>query len=387
MAIADRALANMDRAIKSDATRVVYMHRIGEYKNFVGAKTYTDLLNGKAKQIEDKIISYVDWLQKDKKVVPKTIRLAVSAVRLFYVSNRVALNWEWLRSMLPAVDKVTDDRLYTKDELKLIYNKCDERKRVMFLLLLSSGIRIGALPLLKVKDLERIKEYGLYKISVYSGTKSKYISFCTPEASEAVDYYLEYRRQRGEKVTGESPLIVKQYARSTAKGEEPKVHPITLEGCIAVLDDLIYDAGVRKKGDGRKRKEIMRFHAWRKACNSAMIKAGVHPFVKERILGHTVGLDDSYGRLSDADLLEGYLKAVPELTISDAPELQRQVRELEVKAADIDTMKAAYLKLKADNEQLTVMADKRYLTLEAMERRIIELAGEVRNLKEKKGSQ
>jgi len=338
---ADSALVNMQRAIKTEATEIVYLHRIGEFKAFMEAHDYTDLLKDDARTIENSIISYVDSLS-ERGLAAKTIRLAVSAVRLFYVSNRVALNWEWLRSMLPAIDKVAEDRLYTTDELNAILQKCDERKRVMFLLLLSTGMRIGGLPGLKVGDLEKIEKYGLYSVRVYSGTKERYTSFTTPEAAQAIDYYLDYRRRRGERITPSSPLIRKQFSQEKAN----EVESMTLEGCIAVLDDLIYDAGVRQKGDGRKRKQVMRFHAWRKACNSAMIKAGVHPFIKEKILGHTVGLDNSYGRLSDDELLEGYLKAVPLLTISEEPKLKEEVERLKVKVENIDELRQRYLDIK-----------------------------------------
>jgi len=354
----DKALGNMVRAIRAETTKVVYLHRLGEFKSFMGAHEYGELLKDDARTIENSIISYVDSLT-ERGLTAKTIRLAVSAVRLFYVSNRVALNWEWLRSMLPAVDKVAEDRLYTKDELWAILQKCDERKRVMFLLLLSSGMRIGALPGLKIGDLEKIEKYALYKVNVYAGTKSKYVTFTTPECTQAVDYYLDYRRRRGETITAASPLIRKQFSQEKAN----VVEPMTLEGCIAVLDDLIYDAGVRQKGDGRKRKEVMRFHAWRKACNSAMIKAGVHPFIKEKILGHTVGLDDSYGRLNDNELLEGYLKAVPLLTISEEPKLKQEVERLKTESEDIDAIKRSYLDMKLQLEKEKLERERLYVML------------------------
>jgi hypothetical protein len=60
-------------------------------------------------------------------------------------------------------------------------DKCDERKRVMILLLASTGTRISALPLLKVKHLVRVLDSSsssssiMYQISVYAGTPGQYI--------------------------------------------------------------------------------------------------------------------------------------------------------------------------------------------------------------------
>ena len=356
----DKALANMERAIKAKATKVVYMHRIREFKEQMKAKTYSDLLNIEKEKLEDSIASYIDWLN-GRKLAAKTIRLCMSAIRLFYVSNRKELNWEWIHKQLPSVDKQTEDRLYAKEELRRTLDKCDERKRVMFLLLYSTGMRIGALPGLKIGDLTKIEEHALYKIKVYAGTKSQYITFSTPECAQAIDGYLQYRRERGEVLKPSSPLIRKQFNR-----ERPNdVEPMSLEAIVAVLDDLIYDAGLRKKGERYKRQEVMRFHAWRKACNTAMIEAGVNAVDKEMMLGHRVGLENSYYRPSDAKLLTEYLKAIDQLSISEEKQLRHQVEKLKTEVSDIELMKKSYLELKLQADQkevihtdaLTQMAD------------------------------
>ena len=43
-------------------------------------------------------------------------------------------------------------------------------------------VRIGALPSLKIGDLERIDN--MYKVRVYPGEKEEYITFTTPECSK-----------------------------------------------------------------------------------------------------------------------------------------------------------------------------------------------------------
>ena len=46
------------------------------------------------------------------------------------------------------------------------------------------------------------------------------------------------------------------------------------------------------------------------------------------LLGHKIGLSSSYYRPSESELLEEYLRVIPELTISDENRLQKQVQEL-----------------------------------------------------------
>ena len=49
------------------------------------------------------------------------------------------------------------------------------------------------------------------------------------------------------------------------------------------------------------------------------------------LLGHKIGLSSSYYRPSEAELLEEYLRVVPELTINEENRLSRQVQELKEK--------------------------------------------------------
>ncbi len=78
------------------------------------------------------------------------------------------------------------------------FNPCDlSYLKPAFLILASSGIRIGALDLLKVGDLEKIAN--VYRINVYSGDREDYITFTTPERTKEIDYYLDYRKRHDKK--------------------------------------------------------------------------------------------------------------------------------------------------------------------------------------------
>jgi hypothetical protein len=77
-------------------------------------------------------------------------------------------------------------------------------------LMVSTGMRIGAIPGLRVCDLTPIPEYNLYKIDVYaSSRKDAYSTFCTPECRKAIESYQDYRRRLGENIilTSKSPLV------------------------------------------------------------------------------------------------------------------------------------------------------------------------------------
>ena len=71
-------------------------------------------------------------------------------------------------------------------------------------------MRIGALPSIKISDLERIDK--LYKLNVYAGDREEYFTFTTPECAKEIDSYLEYRKKRGETIGKDSYLIVRKFS-------------------------------------------------------------------------------------------------------------------------------------------------------------------------------
>lgn len=77
-------------------------------------------------------------------------------------------------------------------EIKKVLDFSDQRIKTPFLILASSGMRIGALRLLKVGDSEKIAN--VYRINVYSGDREDYITFTTPECAKESDYHLDFRK-------------------------------------------------------------------------------------------------------------------------------------------------------------------------------------------------
>ncbi len=90
---------------------------------------------------------------------------------------------EWNKVELPKTIKVERDRLPTKEEVRIILGGANLAEKVMVLMLISSGIRIGALLGLKLKDINTDLECPMIKINPDLSKNSQgYITFITPES-------------------------------------------------------------------------------------------------------------------------------------------------------------------------------------------------------------
>jgi integrase len=86
--------------------------------------------------------------------------------------NDVELKWNKINSFKAEFHNIVEDRPYTREEIKMLVDRADLRNKAIILLLASSGIRVGAVPELRIKDLTAVDEHQLYQISVYKKSKS-----------------------------------------------------------------------------------------------------------------------------------------------------------------------------------------------------------------------
>jgi integrase len=301
--------------------------------------------------VQSHIIEYIRWL-REKGLSWQTCVIRAAALKHFYEMNDIVLNWKKINRFVGEKMRTVKDRPYTREEIRKMLDKCDERKRVMILLLASTGIRIGALPLLKLRHLTKEVKHDLYQVTVYEGTSSQYVTFCTPECTRAIDEYKEYRIRYGEKLTPESPLIREQFDKNDQFRSVRGKH-VARSTLMSTIREIIYDAGLRShmsspspslqpETEGRatttttiaKRKEVMQIHGLRKFYDTATTQAGVHPLYVEMLLGHDIALKGSYFKPTEKDLLEGngkmlgYLAAIDALTINEENRLKHEVVEL-----------------------------------------------------------
>jgi integrase len=109
----------------------------------------------------------------------------------------------------------------------------------------------------------------------------------------------------------------------------------------------LHSIGIRKD---KKRRHEFSVHGFRKYFKTRAEQSGMKPINVEILMGHSVGISDSYYRPTETEIVQDYLKAVDALTMSQEKQLRHEVEKLKVENAEIDIMKKCYLDIRLEVE-------------------------------------
>jgi integrase len=313
---------------------------------------YTRLIDGRdIKIIQADIIDWITHMKDTVGLSPASINLYVAAVKHFYTMNDVTLNTKRINAFKPEFRNVVEDQPYTREQIKTILDKAEQRNRAIILLLSSSGMRVGALTNLKVGDLTPVDKYQIYQIQVYKRSRSKYTTFCTPEARKEIDLHLQYRKRYGESITDKSPVFRTRFNHDDQFRAANKIKALTTSGIKCMINELLNVSGVRpsaKMVEGMKHTSnhtnLMELHGLRKFFDTTCTSAGMSSLYTELLMGHDVGLKGRYTKLTPEELLEGndknlgYVLVMERLVICEENRLRRRVETLQIEKDKIQEL-------------------------------------------------
>jgi hypothetical protein len=335
-------------AIRSQVTKDYYLRRLRIFFNHIdllpdrSMEERCNLFAAKGNKDPNWAFSCtVKFLQYQKERVEReeitgaTLRNFVKAIKLFCEMSDVTISWKKINRGLPKIRRFADDRAPTIEEIQKISEYPDRRIKGIVYTMASSGIRLGAWDYVRWKHIQPIKRDGKIvaaKIIVYAGNDEEYFSFITPEAYCELEGWMTYREEAGEKIDGNSWLMRQlwntkegHYHHGTIK-EAAKLKP---SGVKRLIEDALWTQGIRKKADLRRnRYEFQADHGLRKWFKTRCEIARMKSINIEKLMGHSIGISDSYYRATESEFLEDYLKAVPMLTISAEIRLQRDMAEM-----------------------------------------------------------
>lgn len=250
---------------------------------------------------------------------PSYIRINANAIRSFYRHNRANLH---LIKRLESYN-VWDTDAASKEQIQAMYNIADAKERAMLLFQYHSGLRNDTIAKLTLGDIGRRTpisskifldpEQAPVVIQIppekAKERPSHYRSFLSKEVIEALNVYLELRKQgkvaRGakpENLTPSSPVFRATLAK--------KIKPMTPSAISTVISRLAKRAGFLN----------VTSHSLRRSFQTTSESAGVPPNWIKLMMGHKLpGVEGSYSKPSIEQLRKAYKeKAEPALSIGEA---------------------------------------------------------------------
>lgn len=296
--------------------------------------------------------SLIDWiLGKKGKLAGSTIYARTAPVKSFLDFNGAGLNWSKLRKVAPQAIHVGRDRAPTLEELRKLLSVCSVRERAIVLIMVSSGIRIGAFDWLRLGHVKRL-DNGAYKMKVYPGEPQEYDCFFSPEGGAALEEYLASRERTGERLGPESPLIRDKWF-AEYKGDEKRHYqnpseaiPMTSRSLKALLRRQWIKCGLKTPN---QKSEFKIAHGTRKYFKTQATRGVGKELSVEVLMGHKL----NYFKPTEAELFEEYMKAVPYLTVGESYQLKQELETTQEKhGRDYKESRFEILDLKDRYEQL-----------------------------------
>lgn len=346
------AYRNFITSLRSASTKhsySMYLFRflaLPQYKD----KTIDEILQTNPKILEGDIIENILLMRQNEDLSYSSTSLFLASLHHFFSINDVILNRKKINKFIGDHQSKHEYRSYTIDEISRLLSLQDERGSAIVLLMASTGMRVGALPDLKLKHLKKwtidadTPTAYVYQITVYANSpKSKYITFCTPECAKAIDVYLEMRKRHDESslkrdvngnwIPGESPLIIRQFDKSKPYLIHPikPINPVTISKKIIVskllqlgISNKVFSTELMSKSESAKvRHDLHPCHSLRIFAITQMQRSKLDKTIREMLVGHSTGLDKVYYKPEEEEILQEYLKAVDLLTVSNEHRLKK----------------------------------------------------------------
>ena len=158
-------------------------------------------------------------------------------------------------------------------------------------------------------------------------------------------------------------------------------------GVKRLMEDALWTQGIRKKAElKRNRYEFQADHGLRKWFKTRCEIARMKSINIEKLMGHSIGISDSYYRVTEDELLEDYLKAVPVLTIGNEYRIQNDMERMVQQSKDSVTN--IELQLHEKEKAITMLIENDFVNKEAiasLSDQLDKLMEEISILKKEKG--
>ncbi len=346
------------------------------------ADRYFQELESGSRKVSSDMVALADVLA-DKP--PLTARTRIAAVKEFMACSGYELNHREVKNIhrrIPTGYSQTEERELDPDTLRMILQHCDLRGRALFLVLVSSGMRVGEVIQITLDDIDLERKPARINIRAsYTKTREARVTFMSDEAVQAVRAWLQIRNSHMESSAGRNAGLVAHGLSTEKKLNDTRLFPYNYTTVNKAWTNAITSANLFSKDLTTGRMQL-HVHQLRKFFRT-MAATKIPVDIVEAILGHSAYLSRAYRKNTRDQLADYYLKAEPSITVfsTEDPETRQRVSSLEEENRQLKTefnkirdAQAKVQAVKASPEYQDVVAEYRKLEerLQRLERPEIE---------------
>ncbi len=293
---------------QSEGTKHVYLDGLRGFIKYCEVADLDCFVNElkSGKLVPDKVYTTFAAKLTSAGLAPKTVKTWLSAFKRFLVENEIEVK----KRHTLKVYEIHESRLPTREQLAELLRISDLRARTAILILLSSGIRIGELRTLKLRNIDLTQNPSPITLRARD-TKSRKsrTTFISSEAKASLLAYLNKRRNLNQTIDDNSPVI------ATDRGT-----PSSEDNCYSIVHHPMQVIS-KKDEDGWF---TLRPHILRKFFVTQCLLAGVPDAVVDAMVGHQRYLARAYELFEVKHYQEWYKKAMPNLLILEQQTLDKQ---------------------------------------------------------------
>jgi len=330
-----KCLTNLEQRCRAKRTFETYKYNLDIFLKYVH-KDYDSLLLLPQIELEELFQEYCIFLKRrveNDDVSPNSIPSFFNGIFKFLKVNRKKFDKDMVTMMYPRRVKLGGHLAISTEQCKMMLNSTGEKRdKALIHFYCATGARPEAVCDLQVKHVVMYQD-GFYKIVLYAGDMSEMITFLHPEASQALTEYFEWRKSKGEVLTGESPVFRSNSFQ--ARLTEPK--PMVISVMHSVMYRLWKKSGIKRVRTG-KRYDLSATTSFRKRFDTILeFNPEVSMGASQYLMNHEGYMSGKhYRRPTVEQVFQAYEKASLQLMISDELRLKSELERKESKVGKIE---------------------------------------------------
>ena len=258
---------------------------------------------------------------------PKTIRTKLSAVKMFLVENDIDFKekfWRRLGKRIQGHEAISDETVPNPQECRMLLNYLPVGGKALFMLLLSSGMRIGEALSLLPGDIDW--EHDPVKIMIrreIAKNRRKRPTFISSETVEVLKSWLKVRDDYLETAVARTPF--------GKDADDPRVFPFSHANAYIIWSTMLKKAGEPwNDKDSVTNRYKIHPHVLRKYFRSRLPAANVPVDVVEALMGHGAYLTKVYRKYRVEQVAAFYKQGEHALLVfTESAEVNRLRTEVE----------------------------------------------------------